>query len=423
MIKDLAPFRSLAYLGHHSLHFLPRGRFLQGTEDKPTGADPRKGRSAAPQQNGRVDDSDGSAPLDSGQSASEHDRTASANDRAASVSDQIDSDSDQTASDSDQTASDSDQTASDSDQTASDEDQAASDQESAEGADQRIRDMASLHREHATHVRDGQSRARLRTATSRDITADKRAHVASTRDLIAELWDPIAKARDDAVEAPGFVRREGKAVGAARDRKWAAEDRASAAADRGRAAADRGRAAADRGRATEERTRSHHERTMAARDRAQAALDREESDTDELTHARRRGAGMEQLQREIDRARRAFEELVVTFVDVDGLKRVNDTKGHLAGDALLVAVADTLRERLRSYDLIMRFGGDEFVCALPNVDVKGVRQHFLDVSNALAAGPTKGSITVGFAELGDNDSAADLIRRADADLLAHREHS
>jgi predicted signal transduction protein with EAL and GGDEF domain len=60
------------------------------------------------------------------------------------------------------------------------------------------------------------------------------------------------------------------------------------------------------------------------------------------------------------------EGLVVAFVDVDGLKRVNDTEGHLAGDALLIAVADSLRACLRSYDLVMRFGGDEFVCALPS---------------------------------------------------------
>ena len=67
--------------------------------------------------------------------------------------------------------------------------------------------------------------------------------------------------------------------------------------------------------------------------------------------------------------------------------------------------------------------GDELVCALPNADVKRVRQRFTDVSNALAAGPTKGSITVGFAKLGENDSAEDLIRRADADLLAHRDRA
>ncbi len=131
---------------------------------------------------------------------------------------------------------------------------------------------------------------------------------------------------------------------------------------------------------------------------------------------------MKQLQREIDRARRAPEELVVAFVDVDGLKRVNDTKGHLAGDALLVAVADSLRSCLRSYDLIMRFGGDEFVCVLPHADVNQVRRRFAEVSNALAMDPTRGSITVGFTELDDSDSPEDLIHRADADLLAHREH-
>jgi diguanylate cyclase (GGDEF)-like protein len=132
---------------------------------------------------------------------------------------------------------------------------------------------------------------------------------------------------------------------------------------------------------------------------------------------------MKQLQREVDRAHRAPEHLVVTFVDVDGLKRVNDTMGHLAGDSLLVAVAESLRQCLRSYDLIMRFGGDEFVCALPNADVEGVRERFDQVSDALAGGPTKASITVGFAELGDEDSAEDMIRRADADLYTHRSHA
>ncbi len=110
----------------------------------------------------------------------------------------------------------------------------------------------------------------------------------------------------------------------------------------------------------------------------------------------------------------------MTFIVVDGLKAVNDTKGHLAGDSLLIAVAESLRGCLRSYDLIMRFGGDEFVCALPNVNVKGVRQRFADVSATLATGPARASITVGFAALRNQDSAEDLIRRADADLLAHR---
>jgi diguanylate cyclase (GGDEF)-like protein len=132
---------------------------------------------------------------------------------------------------------------------------------------------------------------------------------------------------------------------------------------------------------------------------------------------------MEQLRREVDRARRTHGNLVVAFVDVDGLKRVNDTEGHLAGDSLLVAVAGSLTRCLRSYDLIMRFGGDEFVCAMPDVDVSDVRQRFIEVSNVLAAGPTGASITVGFAELDADDLPESLIRRADADLLAHRDRA
>jgi diguanylate cyclase (GGDEF)-like protein len=154
-----------------------------------------------------------------------------------------------------------------------------------------------------------------------------------------------------------------------------------------------------------------------------AVLAAEAAETDELTGVRRRGAGTKQLDREIDRARRTSETLVVAFVDVDGLKHVNDTRGHLAGDALLGAVARCLRTCLRSYDLIMRFGGDEFVCAMPNADAEHVRQRFMEVSNALATDANPGSITVGFAELRPDDSAEELISRADADLLAVRKRA
>lgn len=332
---------------------------------------------------------------------------------SASISDARAADSDQTAADSDQTAADSDQTSSDTDQTASDEEQAASDQESAEGADQRVRDMGSVHREHATHLREKQSRARLRTGTARDIAADERVQTAATRDRAAELRDLAATERDRVAESSASIDPVDQTSRAEHDRKRAAADRASAAADRTKAADDRKRAA-------EERAQSARDRIVAARDRAQAALDRQASEIDELTHVQRRGAGLEHLQREIDRARRAHEGLVVAFVDVDGLKRVNDSEGHIAGDALLLAVADSLRSCLRSYDLVMRYGGDEFVCALPHTDVEKTRRRFTEVSTTLAAAPTHGSITVGFAQLTSSDSPQDLIERADTDLLTRR---
>jgi diguanylate cyclase (GGDEF)-like protein len=363
---------------------------LQSADDNPTGADPPAGACGSPGHRGSGADAVESDLFEVSLDALDSDQEASAGD--------------QTSSDRDQTLSDSDQTASDREQSASDEDQAASDRESLPGAEQHARDLGSVHREHATQLRDTQARARLRTGVSRDITADERSQVAAARDRAAEVREARAGTEGAGVRDPARV----------------ADERQRAADDRSRAADDRARAADDRERASQERAESAHDRTVAARDRAQAAVDREASEIDELTHVRRRGAGIKQLQREVDRAHRTREKLVVTFVDVDGLKRVNDTQGHLAGDSLLVAVADSLRGCLRSYDLIMRFGGDEFVCALPNVDVKGVRRRFADVSAALADGSTHATITVGFAQLGAEDSAEEIIRRADIDLLAHR---
>jgi diguanylate cyclase (GGDEF)-like protein len=333
-------------------------------------------------------------------------------DQTASDRDQASSDRDQTSSDEDQTTADRNQTSADFDQSASEEDQAASDGESVEGADQRSRDLGAAHREHATDVRDKQARDRERAAVSREITADDRDEVASTRDEITGVREASAYARSNAGQPPGTVDRD-QTRSAARDRELAVEDRRNAAADRHRAASDRLRAA-------EERARAARDRAIAAQDRAQAALDREASETDDLTRVRRRGPGMKQLQREIDRAHRTAEELMLTFIDVDDLKTVNDSMGHQAGDALLVAVADALRQCTRSYDLIMRYGGDEFVCALPNADASGVRERFAQVSTVLATGPVRGSISVGYAPLGDAATAKDLVHRADTDLLARR---
>ena len=106
------------------------------------------------------------------------------------------------------------------------------------------------------------------------------------------------------------------------------------------------------------------DRESAARDRAEAALERRTNATDSLTGAWLRGPGLSELEREISRARRGNGRLVVAYVDVNGLKAVNDTRGHAAGDALLARVVAALRSNLRPYELVVRVGGDEFICAL-----------------------------------------------------------
>ncbi|HYN50328.1 MAG TPA: GGDEF domain-containing protein [Thermoleophilaceae bacterium] len=180
------------------------------------------------------------------------------------------------------------------------------------------------------------------------------------------------------------------------------------------------RAALDRERAGGDRRKAAHDRELGARDREQSKQDRDHAATDELTGAYRRGVGLEEVEREIARARRTGHSLVAAYVDVDGLKAVNDTHGHSAGDELLRDVAESLRHRMRTYDLLVRLGGDEFLCVLPGVSVDEVRRRFHDLESELPAGSTLGSVSIGLSELRDGENAQELINRADRNLLAGR---
>jgi len=200
----------------------------------------------------------------------------------------------------------------------------------------------------------------------------------------------------------------------------AVENRHDAAADRAAAIESRARAAADREQAA-------RDREQAARDRLQAQIDRDAllqqlaiAETDQLTGTRMRAAGLADLDREIERARRTASLLAVAYVDVVGLKGVNDEHGHSAGDALLQRAVRAIRTHLRSYDLIVRHGGDEFLCVMSGATIELARQRFDAIQAALADDPDPAGIKVGFAALAERDSARELIERADADLPVTR---
>jgi diguanylate cyclase (GGDEF)-like protein len=111
---------------------------------------------------------------------------------------------------------------------------------------------------------------------------------------------------------------------------------------------------------------------------------------------------------------------VVAFFDVDHLKSINDAHGHVAGDRMLQQVVAAIRGAVRSFDLIIRYGGDEFVCAFPGITVADVTQRVVTINAALSSASEPGSVTAGIAELGIDDSREALIERADADLYRAR---
>jgi len=332
-------------------------------------------------------------------------------DRSASDRDQVVSDRDQTTSDQDQTWSDHDQTASERDQRSADEDQHAADDDFAAGGDAITYHRSALARERSGRDRDAVSGVRAESAAARLTTAADRDRAAERRDRGAEGRDALARLHD--LQDDADASREDILLRAERDR-------ARAAADRAKAADDRARAAADREEAARERAEALRDRAEALRDRTESADSLKLATTDELTGAWTRKFGLEEVSRELERAHRTGARLVLAFVDVDGLKVVNDSQGHLAGDALLRLLGATLRANIRPYDVIVRYGGDELLCAMPNLSAGEARARFEKIAAALTASDADHSVTFGLAEAEPADSLQELIARADADFLKAR---
>jgi diguanylate cyclase (GGDEF)-like protein len=251
---------------------------------------------------------------------------------------------------------------------------------------------------------------RDRSAHERDLAAVERDQAAAARDIEMAQRDATHERYDRARVVTGAE----VVVRAAGLRKRAAEHRAEAARQRERAVADRKAAARDRAAALRERRLARADREALVQ--ALAAWEH-----DPLTGARTRAAGLADLDRELDRSRRLGVGLVVAYVDVVGLKSVNDSAGHAAGDALLERVVELMVSRLRPYDLVIRLGGDEFLCVMSNMTLSDARTRFSAVAAALAAAPAGGAMRTGFAELLEDDAgAAELIARADRELVGGR---
>lgn len=148
---------------------------------------------------------------------------------------------------------------------------------------------------------------------------------------------------------------------------------------------------------------------------------------DPLTNVYNRRFGMKRLGEELSRTARGHTPLALLMLDLDHFKRINDTFGHLSGDKVLVRAANVTREMLREGDILLRYGGEEFVVVLPGASVQDARDvaeriRFAIGHTAIDIGDHALTVTasIGVAAISGNTavSSEDLIAQADARLYA-----
>jgi diguanylate cyclase (GGDEF)-like protein len=147
---------------------------------------------------------------------------------------------------------------------------------------------------------------------------------------------------------------------------------------------------------------------------------------DSLTGLWNRTAILEILAREIDSARRVGTPLAIALMDIDHFKRINDSRGHLAGDEVLRTLGEKLTNKIRATDSLGRFGGEEFLLVLPAtprqapfLPLERLHRAIAEIAIVYDGSPIKVTASFGVAWLeATDDSMNNLIGRADAALYS-----
>ncbi len=150
---------------------------------------------------------------------------------------------------------------------------------------------------------------------------------------------------------------------------------------------------------------------------------------DELTGISNRRFFYEQAESVIQRSNRLEEPVSLMFIDIDYFKNINDTHGHDTGDKTLQLVADILKSQIRTYDIIGRYGGEEFLLLLPNTALENsekIAERLRSVveKSAIIIGDKKINVTVSVGltnKTGNNITLESLVTMADNGVYMAKE--
>jgi diguanylate cyclase (GGDEF)-like protein len=153
------------------------------------------------------------------------------------------------------------------------------------------------------------------------------------------------------------------------------------------------------------------------------------ADTDTLTPLPNRRAFMRRLEAVVQYAARHETPAAVLYIDLDGLKRINDDHGHHVGDAVLLHLARLFTDSLRATDMVARIGGDEFGLILDHLNeadatakAKALNDYVSAQQVDVGAATIAIRVTIGLAMVRAGESVANLVERADAAMYANRDH-
>ena len=159
----------------------------------------------------------------------------------------------------------------------------------------------------------------------------------------------------------------------------------------------------------------------------EAELNRELALQDPVTEVYNRRYLRVMLSKEISRVKRMGKSLAVMLIDITGFRRVNESLGHTGGDVVLRQIAQLLQAKARNSDLVVRFGGDEFLLILPETDDAGVQTLSTRMKEALVDWSRRSGMTefnlrfaIGSARYTQDRPLDDLLKAAEQRLQQDR---